>query len=190
MKKVSLIYIALFAACLLQACHGRNDSEADDDTTTAIADTSNNATIIVGKDDARFVTDVSQACMAIIKAGNLAKKQGKDKRVRNFGALMVKDLTKGKKRLDSLAKIKKIALPDSISIEQSASLSVLAKKTGKDFDKAYLDKMTADYKKALQLFQSTAKTAYDPQIKAFAAKNIMTVQRHLDLVQAIDGSLK
>ncbi|MDB5158482.1 MAG: hypothetical protein JWR50_3189 [Mucilaginibacter sp.] len=192
MKKVTLLLLTLFGVCLLQACHGNNDnSDTDDDTTAAIADTTNNnATIIVGKDDAKFVTTIAQACLAEIKIGTMAKQKGKDKRIKNFGAMMVKDLTKGKGRLIALAKSKKIALPDSISTEDRQSIANLDKKEGKDFDTAYLDKTREDYKRALDLFTTTSKTAYDPQIKAFAMQNILTIQRHLDLIDAIDDSVK
>ncbi len=190
MKKVSLICIALFAACLLQACHGHNDSEADDDTTTAIVDTSKNATIIIGKDDAKFVTTIAAGCLAEIKIGTLAKQKGVDKRVKNLGAIMVKDLNKGKGRLIALAKAKKITLPDSLDAEDQKSIGELSQKSGKEFDRAYLDKIEADYKKALPLFKNSAKQAYDKDIKAFANRNVMTIQRHLDLINAVRESMK
>ncbi|TSJ43722.1 DUF4142 domain-containing protein [Mucilaginibacter corticis] len=191
MKKVTLLLLTLFAVCVLQACHGHSDNaDTDDDTTTDVVDTANNATIIVGKDDAKFVTTIAQACLAEIKIGTMAKQKGKDKRIKNFGAMMVKDLTKGKGRLIALAKAKKITLPDSISMEAQQSIADLDKKDGKDFDAAYLDKTREDYKRALDLFTTTSKTAYDPQIKAFATHNILTIQRHLDLIDAIDGSMK
>lgn len=189
MIKIKLLFAALFAAFLLQACHG-NNSQGDDDTTNYAADTAKNANIVIGKDDSLFVTQVAEGCLAEIKIGLLAKQKGSDKRVRNMGAMMVKDLTKGKGRLEMLAKSKKIILPTAIDSIDEKSIAELAKKTGKDFDHAYLDKIRDDYKKAMALFQSTAKTAYDPQIKQFAARNILTIQRHLDLIDAVHGSMK
>jgi putative membrane protein len=103
---------------------------------------------------------------------------------------MVKDLTKGKARLEMLAKSKKIILPTVIDSADEKSIAELAKKTGKDFDHAYLDKTRDDYKKAMVLFQATAKNAFDPQIKQFASRNILTIQRHLDLIDAVHGSMK
>ncbi|MCC8424705.1 DUF4142 domain-containing protein [Mucilaginibacter sp. UR6-11] len=189
MKKPALLFITLLAACLLQACHG-NENSGEDDTTTTITDTSKNVTLIIGKDDAKFVTDVAEACLAEIKIGDLAKSRGADKRVKNLGALLVKDLTKGHGRLALLAKSKKIALADTISADDQQSIAELAKKSANEFDHAYMGKMKNDYKKALVLFQATSKSAFDPQIKEFATRNIPTIQRHLDLIEAIEGSLK
>jgi putative membrane protein len=92
--------------------------------------------------------------------------------------------------LKMLANSKKIALADSVSSDDEKEIAELAQKSGDEFDHAYLNKMKNDYKRALALFQNTAKTAFDPQIKAFATHNILTIQRHLDLIDAIQGSLK
>jgi putative membrane protein len=189
MKKITLLFAALFAAFLLQACHG-NNSDGDADTTALVIDTTKSTNIVVGKDDALFVTQVAEGCLAEIKIGLLAKQKGTDKRVKNMGAIMVKDLTKGKARLEMLAKSKKIILPTVIDSADEKSIAELAKKTGKDFDHAYLDKTRDDYKKAMVLFQATAKNAFDPQIKQFASRNILTIQRHLDLIDAVHGSMK
>jgi putative membrane protein len=191
MNNKLLLILALIGACSLQACRGdANQTDDDSDTVTANTDTSKNSTIVVGKDDIQFMTNMAEACLIEIKIGNMAKQKGADKRVKNFGAMMVKDLTKGRHRLDSLAGLKKIQLPDSISWNNQVPITQLSEKKGKDFDRAYLEKMSDDYKNALAQFQHTAKYAYDPQIKAFASRHIMTVQRHMDLIDAINGSLK
>jgi putative membrane protein len=187
MKKITLLFAAFFAAFLLQACHGNN---SDDDTTPSVIDTTKSTNIVIGKDDSLFVTQVAEGCLAEIKIGLLAKQKGTDKRVKNMGAIMVKDLTKGKARLDLLAKSKNITLPAAIDSADEKSIAELAKKTGKDFDHAYLDKIRDDYKKAMLLFQTTSKNAFDPQIKQFASRNILTIQRHLDLIDAVHGSMK
>lgn len=189
MKKVTLLFITLFSACLLQACHGIKNNDTDD-TTTEATDTTKKTTIIVDKDDIKFVNEVAAACMAEIKIGNIAKQKGQDKRIKNFGAMMIKDLTKGKLKLAALAKIKKIALPDSINTADEKEIDDLAKKTGKDFDHAYLNKTEADHKRALELFQNAAKHAYDADIKSFAGRHMSTIKRHLDAIDAIHDSMR
>jgi putative membrane protein len=192
MKKITLLFIVPFFVCFLQACHSNKSSgaDSDDDTTTEAIDTTKKVTIVVDKADIKFVTDIGAACMTEIKIGTLAKLKGTDKRVKNFGAMMVKDLTKGKGRLVALAKAKKITLPDSVTDTQEKEIAALAAKTGKDFDHAYLDKTRDDYKKALEQFENTSKYGFDPDIKNFATKNLLTLQRHLDAIDAIHGSLK
>ncbi|HWZ35146.1 MAG TPA: DUF4142 domain-containing protein [Mucilaginibacter sp.] len=189
MNKKLLLLIALFGACSLQACHSNAGNQAGDDTAAAIKDTSKNSDIVVGGDDVKFITDMAEACLIEIKIGNMAKQKGSDKRVKNFGAMMVKDLTKGRLRLDSLAKTKKIQLPDSISPDNEVSIEQLSQKKGNDFDRAYLEKMSSDYHNAIAQFEHTAHYGYDPQIKAFANRHLLTVQRHLDLIDAIHSTI-
>lgn len=192
MKKITLPFIILFSACILSACHGNKNSEGDDadDTATALIDTSKNATIVVGKDDIKFITDVASACLAEIKIGNLAKQKGQDKRIKNFGAMMIKDLTKANMKLMALAKAKKITLPDSITTDEQKDIDELAKRSGKDFDTAYINQTQTDHKKAIDMFLNASKHAYDPDIKAFAAKHMLPLKRHLDAIGAIQDSMK
>lgn len=188
MKRTLLIVLALLATGLLPACSGNNSSLMGDDT-LAVSDTSN-VNIIVGENDAAFVKKVASGCLAEIKIGTLGKQKGKDKRIKNFGAMMVKDLTKGHGRLAALAQSKKIVLPDTISFVDQSSIDSLSAKTGKAFDQAYLSKVRTDYQNALSLFEATSKGAFDPHIKQFAAKNILTIQRHLDLIDAMHASVR
>ena len=190
MRNVKLFMLVTLCMCLLQACHRMQDSDANEDTTNYAADTLKNKNIIVGKDDIKFVTDVAAAVNAEIKIGTLAKKQGQDKRIKNFGVMMVKDLNKGKLRLMALAKAKKIALSDSVTTADQKNIDALAKKTGKGFDLAYINQTAENHKHAADLFKTAAKTVYDPDIKAFAIRNGPTVKRHLDAIEAIQGSMK
>lgn len=179
-----------FCVSLLPACHRMQDDDANEDTTNYAADTLKNKNIIVGKDDIKFITDIAAAVNAEIKIGTLAKTQGQDKRIKNFGVMMVKDLNKGKLRLMALAKAKKIVLSDSVTTAAQKDIDALAKKTGKNFDIGYINQTAENHKHAADLFKIAGKTAYDPDIKAFAIRNGPTVKRHLDAIEAIQGSMK
>src|ERR1700744_5031320 len=129
MRRAAIVMLALVYACLLQACNRTTKNYDANDTTNMAADTLKEAKIPVDKDDIKFITDIDAACLAEIKAGTLAKQKGQDKRIKNFGVMMVKDLNKGKLRLTALAKAKKVTLPDSINTADQQELSELANKT-------------------------------------------------------------
>ncbi len=191
MKNIKLFLYAALSVWLLQACHpAKNTGAADDDTANMAADTLKKVVVPIDKDDIKFITDIYAACMAEIQLGKLAKQQGQDKRIKNFGAMMVKDITRGKLRVAALAKAKKITLVDSVTTADQQAISSLAKRSGRDFDNAYLNKSKTDYKKAYDMFQGVAKHADDKDIKAFANKNILTLKRHLDDIDAIHDSMK
>jgi len=67
----------------------------------------------------------------------------------------------------------------------------LSKKTGKDFDKAYMDMMVDDHKEDVDKFKNAAaQDVKDTAVKAFAAKSVPILQKHLDSAQAIQQSIK
>ena len=66
----------------------------------------------------------------------------------------------------------------------------LQKKSGADFDREYMKEMVSDHKKDVKEFQSTAKSANDPDIKNFASSTLPTLQQHLDMAQQTKAATK
>jgi putative membrane protein len=60
---------------------------------------------------------------------------------------------------------------------------------GPDFDKAYVDAMISDHESDLKAFQKQAENSSDPELKAFAAKVVPVVQKHLDAIKAIQAKM-
>lgn len=64
----------------------------------------------------------------------------------------------------------------------------LAKKSGKDFDKEFVEMMVDDHKKDVKMFQKEAKDADDAEIRTFAANHVATLQAHLDRANSLTKS--
>jgi putative membrane protein len=62
-------------------------------------------------------------------------------------------------------------------------------KTGKDFDKAFIDAAVKDHQKAIELFQNEADRGTDTQLKAFAKKTLPTLREHLKQAQDLQTKL-
>ena len=77
------------------------------------------------------------------------------------------------------------ALNDEIKME-----SDLSKKTGKDFDKAYVSSMIDDHKNDIKSFEKAIKFLRDSDLKAFAVKTLPVLKKHLDSINAIKASMK
>lgn len=56
----------------------------------------------------------------------------------------------------------------------------LARTTGDEFDREYVDLMVDQHERDVQLFQKTAKGAQDPDVREFASKHLGKLQAHLD----------
>jgi putative membrane protein len=195
MKKLSSIIMIALAVAGFQACNnGTKDSKEAADSANVKKDTSHNAAstggIAVDKDDAKFATTAANAGMAEVAAGKMAAKKATRTRVKNFAEMMVTDHTKAGDELATLAKTKNITLPSAPDADAQKKADDLSKKTGKDFDKAYVDAMVDDHEKAVKLFTDASQNCKDADLKAFAAKTLPTLKMHLDSIKAIKASMK
>lgn len=193
MKKISSICAIAFAACALAACHSntQNNAVAKADSANNTKDTSTMTnTLATDKGDAAFAVEAANGGMAEVELGKLAQEKATNPRVKKFGEMMVMDHSKANDSLMAVAKVKNITLPSAVSPDEQKIKADLTKKTGKDFDKAYVDAMVDDHKKDVKKFADATKSLKDPDLKAFAQKTLPVLQTHLDSITAIQKSLK
>ncbi|WP_013323726.1 DUF4142 domain-containing protein [Gloeothece verrucosa] len=138
--------------------------------------------------DRNFVTEAAQGGMAEVKLGQLASKRATKAEVKQFGQRMVRDHSQANKELQQLASKKGIKLPSDIGEEHKAALTRLSKLSGAQFDQAYMSLMTEDHNKDISLFENQAQQGQDPDLKAWAAKTLPTLQQHDQLAQSITGN--
>jgi putative membrane protein len=199
MKKLSFF---LFAAVIIfsQACNNGSSGDSVDkakdandkkDSSVVAKDSSDTAkavtTMPVDKDAADFAVEAANGGMMEVEMGNYAQQNAENSRIKDFGTMMVKDHTKLNDELKSIALAKNITLPAGTADNTKKEMSGLMKKTGKDFDKAYMNMMLDDHKKDVKAFEKTAKDCKDPGIKSFAEKALPVLLRHLDSCKAITG---
>ncbi|MFI5160854.1 MAG: DUF4142 domain-containing protein [Sphingobacteriales bacterium] len=195
MKKINSILIVAMSVFVFQSCQNKaKDSTASADSLNKTKDTTSNAAatggIAVDKDDAKFAVEAANGGMAEVDMGKIAQKNAANQRVKDFGAMMVSDHSKANDELKALAKTKNIALPLAVNNDEQKMEDDLNKKTGKDFDKAYVDGMVKDHKDDIKAFEDAAKNCKDADIKAFAEKTLPTLKVHLDSIEAIKKSMK
>lgn len=184
------------AALTFQSCQQNASKDAKDnaDSLNKAKDTTTNAAatggIAVSDDDAKFATAAANGGMAEVALGKLASEKATNAQVKQFGSMMVTDHGKANDELMAIAKAKNITLPATVDTEHQQKMDELSKKTGADFDKAYVDAMVDGHKKTLDLMQNEAKNGKDADLKAFAAKTAPIVQMHLDAIKKIHDSLK
>jgi putative membrane protein len=136
-----------------------------------------------------FMKDAAQGGMAEVKMGELAAKNAKDPKVKKFGRMMVTEHGAAGKDLEALAKKKNITLPTDIGSHQS-TYDKLSKMTGPDFDKEYVNEMVSDHESDLKTFEKQAENSSDPDVKAFAAKGVAMIKKHLEAINAIKAKIK
>jgi len=155
------------------------------DTTTKAA----GGVMKVDKDDADFAVKAANGGMAEVAMGKMAQQKGMSQEVKDFGAKMVTDHTKANDNMMALAKQKNITLPAAISNDEQKKMDDMGKKSGKDFDKAYVHEMVDDHNKDVKDFEDASKNLKDADLKAFATTTLPTLKMHQTMIKAIDKKM-
>ena len=194
MKKLNVLFLAGVTALTFQACNSstKTDSTEVAQDSNSAKDTSTSAAggvLKVDKDDADFAVTAANGGMAEVQLGQLAQQKATSPDVKAFGAQMVTDHTKANEKLMALAKQKNITLPATIGPDQQKVMDDLTKRTGADFDKAYVKAMVKDHDKDVKLFSDESKNGKDADVKALAGATLPVLQMHQSMIKAIDKKM-
>jgi putative membrane protein len=133
---------------------------------------------------AEFVRTVSTGSTKEIEMGKLASQKAAGADVRGFANRMVNDHTNALAELSALATKKSWAVSTDPA-SHKAALNKMSAAYGAAFDRAYMEMMVTDHQKTAALFEAQAKSGADPELKAWAAKTLVTVQDHLKQAREI-----
>jgi putative membrane protein len=139
------------------------------------------------RQDRRYFRALAQGNMAEVEAGEIAQKNASSEEVKKFARQMVEDHGKMLEEQQGLAKKKGVAMPKDAGKEHRTQLRKLAKLSGEQFDRAYMDDMVKDHEKDLKLVQEAQKNAKDPELKAAVEKAAPVIQKHLEMAKQISS---
>jgi putative membrane protein len=135
--------------------------------------------------DASFFKHAAEGGMFEVDAGSLAQEKGSTQKVKDFGAMMVKDHSAANDKLKALAASKSITLPSSSSVGQMATKGKLDLLSGDTFDKSYIKSQLKAHRQTIALFKKERATGQDADAKAFATETLPTLRVHLKAITAI-----
>ncbi len=136
-----------------------------------------------------FANKAATGGMLEVELGKLAQDKASSQQVKDFGKMMVDDHTLANNNFMSIAKGKNITLPAAVTSDQQKEIDDLSKKTGKDFDKAYVKMMVDDHKDDIKEFKDAQGKVADNDVKNFIVSTLPTLQKHLDAIQAIKAKM-
>ena len=125
--------------------------------------------------------------MTEIAASQVAVKNSTNPQVVSFAKTIIADHTKADSTLKWMESDKLMTEKDTVSGEHQELIDSLSKKTGAEFDKAYLEMMIKDHEEAVDLF-TDASDDKNQTIKTFAADNLPMLQMHLDKAKELAGA--
>jgi putative membrane protein len=104
--------------------------------------------------------------------------------------MMVRDHSAANDRLKALATQRNVTLPDSVSSKHKKMMETLNKKSGKEFDRFYINEMVKDHQEDVKAFEQAANKVSDLEVKAFINNTLPTLKTHLDSAKAIQKRVK
>jgi putative membrane protein len=140
--------------------------------------------------DRRFIENAAMAGMAEVEMGKLAQQKASNAQVKEFAQRMVTDHTKANEELMSLASSKGVQPPAALDRSHRSDAEKMGKKSGADFDRDYVSRQVSDHRKTVGDFKKAADSAKDPELKAWAAKMLPTLEEHHKMAQSLQDSLK
>jgi putative membrane protein len=182
--KTKLIWVsALVVMWGFTACNSSDNKETDDSTTGDTAVVVTDSASDTQNEDTEFMTEAASGGMMEVELGQLAANKAVSADVKKFAKMMVTDHTKANNELKALAAQKGITLPTMLMEKHQKMVNDLTAKTGKDFDKEYMNMMVDDHKDDIDAFEKAADKGNDADIKAFAAKTVPTLKNHLQMAE-------
>lgn len=164
---------------------GANDAN----TTTTGTNTASTKTPLSAQ-DSTFVMKAAMGGMMEVEAGNVAQQNGMHDRVKAYATMMVNDHNKANSELMALVSGRGMTLPTALPPDMQNHMEEMRKMKGKAFDKHYMGMMVNDHQKTVSDFETQANSGSDPELKAWAAKTLPTLQMHRDSATAINKVIK
>lgn len=196
MKKHVMSFTVIVSLIML-SCNDSGDASTTDSTTISTdtgntmgaGSTAGNAAP-VGETDRQFMMEAASGGMMEVELGRIASQSASHDRVKSFGNMMVQDHTNANNELKAIASAKNVMLPDSLMTKHREHLEMMRQKTGKEFDRAYMNMMVQDHNQDVSNFQKASNSAQDGDLKGFASKTLPILQMHLDSAKAINTAVK
>lgn len=189
MKRTFIILLSAATLLISAAGCNSNDSvkQAQDanemKADSATADTNMGKVEEKGMDyDAEFLAKAASGGMLEVAMGKAVAARAVTPDAKKFAEQMVSDHTKANAELMALAAKKNITLPTTLSNDHKDVLKDVTEEKGVKMDQEYMKVMLKDHEEDVKEFTDASIKASDPDIKAFAAKQVPVLKMHLDMV--------
>ena len=150
----------------------------------------NRNTTVIDEGSSAFLVITANSGMTEVDLAALATQKATSQKVKDFASMLVHDHSAVNDQVKVLAAQKNITLPATISEDKQKQIDDMKKKSGKTFDKAFIDAMVNGHEDGISRFEKALIDAKDPDINSFADKTLMKLRVHLDSAKTIQASLK
>lgn len=184
----SVLFTALIASIAVVGCgDSTNDSTTEtSDSMSVNGDAAGNDMMNDRDDDAEFLSDAVEANAKELRALRLGKEKGGNE-VKSDANKMLADHEKLGEDVAAYISNKSITLQDVDTADTDNDLN--DKAAGRDFDKAWADKMVNDHEKVINMFEDAQDDVRDPELKTMITNAIPKLRSHLDMSKQLKEKL-
>lgn len=191
---LSLAIVGIMAACNNRTQTSNQDSIPAGDTglTQDVAQDINKDVLTDDslRDDSRNITKAAEDGLYEVKLTSSAKTKASAASVKELADHMQKAHEKLNQQLAELATKKNVTIPSALEESKEKDIAKILEKTGKDFDKAFVDDLIDKHEKAIDLFEKTSQNAQDPEVKDWFTKTLPELRSHLEMAKTEQAKLK
>jgi len=144
----------------------------------------------VSNSDRQIMETMARANLAEADFGRIAETNAASPDVKTFARQMVTDHSEANRQLQELAAHKGVKLPSDLDAASRKSIEEAKAKAGPEFDQIYVNEAAVkDHTGARELFARAAKTAKDPDLRAYATKTLPVIDHHLEMARQLSRSV-
>jgi putative membrane protein len=144
------------------------------------------ASAVMGQDTAGmdFVKEAIQGNLAEVQMGKLAQQKGASDSVKQYGSRLADEHGKANRKAADLAKALKLKPPMQPNRKQTDAYEHLAKLSGSEFDREFVEHMVEDHEKDIDKYEKESKSS-NAQVAKYATDTLPTLRKHLEIAQSL-----
>jgi putative membrane protein len=135
--------------------------------------------------DKKFIEDAAKGGMFEVQSGQLAAQKASDAQVKEFANKLVQDHTKANDELKQIAEARGVQMPDKEKWMDRHEINKLQKLSGDKFDHEFAQHEVKDHEKDIKKFAKATSNLKDPDLKAWADKQLPVLRQHLAMAQKL-----
>ncbi len=140
--------------------------------------------------DQKFLRKAVEGSLTEISSARHVVQAGSNPEVKSYANELLTDHTKAHEELQKLAQQKGMNLPAEITGDQKDTVHDMTKLAGAQLDKKYAKEMVDDHEKDVKEFRDAAKDVKDPDLRAWAQKQIPILENHLTKAKLLEKKIK
>ena len=140
--------------------------------------------------DLEFLTEAASAGLMEVELGKLAQQKPSSHAVKDYGRMMETHHSDANTKLKAVTQKLGVPVPSRMKAEHQENIDDLSKKSGEEFDKAYMDMMVKDHKEDINKFEDAQEDISDATIKQWVSSTLPVLKKHQQQAESIQEQIK